>query len=83
MKILDQGQSGSSSINITKSSTSTSTPKDTQLNNNSQVKQKSTIKPDKLLTSNLFGNNNNTIEDVDNSDSDEEKLDLTINFHHR
>ena len=74
VKILDQGQSGSSSFNITKSSTSTSTPKDTQLNNNSQVKQKSTIKPDKLLTSNLFGNNNNTIEDVDNSDSDERKI---------
>ena len=74
VKILDQGQSGSSSFNITKSSTSTSTPKDTQLNNNSQVKQKSTIKPDKLLTSNLFGNNNNTIEDVDNSDSDEKEI---------
>ena len=74
VKILDQGQSGSSSFNITKSSTSTSTPKDTQLSNNSQVKQKSTIKPDKLLTSNLFGNNNNTIEDVDNSDSDEREI---------
>ena len=74
VKILDQGQTGSSSFNITKSSTSTSTPKDTQLNNNSQVKQKSTIKPDKLLTSNLFGNNNNTIEDVDNSDSDEREI---------
>ena len=74
VKILDQGQSGSSSFNITKSSTSTSTPKDTQLNNNSQVKQKSTIKADKLLTSNLFGNNNNTIEDVDNSDSDEREI---------
>ena len=74
VKLLDQGQSGSSSFNITKSSTSTSTPKDTQLNNNSQVKQKSTIKPDKLLTSNLFGNNNNTIEDVDNSDSDEREI---------
>ena len=74
VKILDQGQSGSSSFNMTKSSTSTSTPKDTQLSNNSQVKQKSTIKPDKLLTSNLFGNNNNTIEDVDNSDSDEREI---------
>ena len=74
VKILDQGQSGSSSFNITKSSTSTSTPKDTQLNSNSQVKQKSTIKPDKLLTSNLFGNNNNTIEDVENSDSDEREI---------
>ena len=74
VKILDQGQSGSSTFNITKSSTSTSTPKDTQLNSNSQVKQKSTIKPDKLLTSNLFGNNNNTIEDIDNSDSDEREI---------
>ena len=74
VKILNQGQTGSSSFNITKSSTSTSTPKDIQLNNNSQVKQKSTIKPDKLLTSNLFGNNNNTIEDVDNSDSDEREI---------
>ena len=44
------------------------------MNNNSQVKQKSTIKPDKLLTSNLFGNNNNTIEDVENSDSDEREI---------
>ena len=74
VKILDQGQSGSSTFNITKSSTSTSTPKDTQLNSNAQVKQKSTIKPDKLLTSNLFGNNNNTIEDIDNSDSDEREI---------
>ena len=74
MKILDQAQSGSSSFNITKSLTSTSTPKDTQLDNNPQVKQKSTIKPDKLLTSNLFGNNNKTIEDVDNSDSDEREI---------
>ena len=74
VKILDQAQSGSSSFNITKSLTSTSTPKDTQLDNNPQVKQKSTIKPDKLLTSNLFGNNNNTIEDVDNSDSDEREI---------
>ena len=74
MKILDQAQSGSSSFNITKSLTSTSTPKDTQLDNNPQVKQKSTIKPDKLLTSNLFGNNNNTIEDIDNSDSDEREI---------
>ena len=74
VKILDQAQSGSSTFNITKSLTSTSTPKDTQLDNNPQVKQKSTIKPDKLLTSNLFGNNNNTIEDVDNSDSDEREI---------
>ena len=74
VKILDQGQSGSSTFNITKSSTSTSTPKDAQLNSNLQIKQKSTIKPDKLLTSNLFGNNNNTIEDVDNSDSDEREI---------
>ena len=74
VKIMDQGQAGSSSFNLTKSLTSTSTPKDTQLSNNSLVKQKSTIKPDKLLTSNLFGNRNNTVEDVDNSDSEEREI---------
>ena len=53
------------------------------MNNNSQLIQKSTIKPDKLLTSNLFGNNNNTIEDVDNSDSDEREIRFDNHFHHR
>ena len=80
VKIIDQGQSGSSSLNATKGLTSTSTPKDTQLGNNSQIKQKSTIKPDKLLTSNLFGNRNNAIEDADNSDSEEREIRFESQF---
>ena len=52
VNITDQGQTGSSSFNLSRSLTSTSTPKDIQTNNSLQSKQKSTIKPDKLLTSN-------------------------------
>ena len=50
VRIMDQGQAGSSSFNLSRSLTSTSTPKDIQTNNSLQSKQKSTIKPDKLFT---------------------------------
>ena len=43
--------------------TSTSTPKDIQTNTSLQIKQKSTIKPDKPLTSNLFRFQCNAIDD--------------------
>ena len=56
VKIDDQGQAGSSSFNLSRSLTSTSTPKDVQMNTNLQTNQKSTIKPNKQLTSDLFGN---------------------------
>ena len=59
VKSEDQGQAGSSSFNLSRSLTSTSTPKDVQISTNLQSKQKSTIKPDKQLTSNLFGNQQN------------------------
>ena len=51
--------------------TSTSTPKDIQINTNLQSKQKSTIKPDKQLTSNLFGNQQNIADEIDISDSED------------
>ena len=70
VKITDQGQAGSSSFNLSRSLTSTSTPKDIQTNNSLQSKQKSTIKPDKLLTLTLFGNQQNTGDDIDISDSE-------------
>ena len=54
VKIMDQGQAGSSSFSLLRSLTSTSTPKDVQVNTNLQSKQKSTIKPDKPLTSIFF-----------------------------
>ena len=56
VKIEDQGQAGSSSFNLSRSLTSTSTPKDVQKNTDLKSKQKSTIKPNKQLTSDLFGN---------------------------
>ena len=74
VKIMDQGQSGSSIFNLSKSLASTSTPKDVQKNNTSQSKQKSTIKPDKQLTSNLFGNQHNTIDDTETYESDEREI---------
>ena len=80
VKVLDQGQTGSSTFNSTKSLTSTSIPKDTQWSNTSQIKQKSTIKPDKQLTSNLFGNQNNTIEDLDNSEPEEREIRFNTQF---
>ena len=70
-KIEDQGQAGSSSFNLSRSLTSTSTPKDVKKNTNLQSKQKSTIKPDKQLTSNLFGNRQNSTDEMDISDSED------------
>ena len=69
VKIEDQAQAGSSSFNLSRSLTSTSTQKD--LNTNLQLKQKSTIKPDKQLTSNLFGNQQNIADEIDISDSED------------
>ena len=74
VKITDQSQTGSSSFNLSRSLTSTSTPKDIQTNNSLQIKQKSTLKPDKQLTSNLFGNQQNIDEDIDISDSEEREI---------
>ena len=74
VKITDQSQTGSSSLNLSRNLTSTSTPKDIQTNNSLQIKQKSTIKPAKQLTSNLFGNQQNIDEDIDFSDSEEREI---------
>ena len=71
VKIEDQGQAGSSSFNLSRSLTSTSAPKDVQINANLQPKQKSTIKPDKQLTSNLLGNQQNITDEIDTSDSED------------
>ena len=71
VKFEDQGQAGFSSFNLSRSLTSTSTPKDVQLNTNLQSKQKSTIKPEKQLTSNLFGNQQNIADEIDISDSED------------
>ena len=53
LTIIDQGQSGSKTFKYTQSMSSTS--KDIQTNTSVQLNQKSTIKPYKPLTSNLFG----------------------------
>ena len=71
VKTDDQGQAGSSSFNLSRSLTSTSTPKDVQMNTNLQTKQKSTIKPNKQLTSDLFGNQQNLADDIDISVSED------------
>ena len=71
VKIEDQGQSGSSSFNLSRSLTSALTPKDVQINTSLQSKQKSKIKPDKQLTSNLFGNQQNIAHEIDISDSED------------
>ena len=76
LKIMDQGQAGSSSFNLSRSLTSTSTPKDVQVNTSLQSKQKSTIKPAKPLTSNLFGHQNNIAGEIYISDSDEKDLEF-------
>ena len=68
IKIEDQGQAGSSSFNLSRSLTSTSTPKDVQIDTDLQSKQKSTIKPKKQLTSALFGNQQNIADEIDISD---------------
>ena len=71
VKIEDQRQAGSSSFNLSRSLTSTSTPKDVQMNTDLQSKQKSTIKPNKQLTSDLFGNQQNIADEIDISDSED------------
>ena len=71
VKIEDQGQQGSASFNLSRSLTSTSTPKDVQMNTDLQSKQKSTIKPKKHLTSDLFGNQQNIVDEIDTSDSED------------
>ena len=74
VKIMKQGQAGSSSFSLSRSLTSTSTSKDVQVNTSLQSKQKSTIKPDKPLKSNFFGHQNNIADDIYISDSDEKDL---------
>ena len=59
---------------MSRSLTSTSTPKDVQVNTSLQSKEKSTIKLDKPLTSNLLGHQNNTADEIYISDSDEKDL---------
>ena len=54
--------------------TSTSTPKDVQVNTSLQSKQNSTIEPDKPLTSNLLGHQNKIADEIHISDSDEKEL---------
>ena len=71
IKIEDRGQACSSSFSLSRSLTSTSTPKDVQINTDLQSKQKSTIKPNKQLTSDLFGNQQNIADEIDISDSDD------------
>ena len=56
---------------MSRSLTSTSAPKDVQINTNLQSKQKSTIKPNKQLTSDLFGNQQNIEDEIDISDSED------------
>ena len=51
--------------------TSTSAPKDVQINTDLQSKQKSTIKLNKQLTSDLFGNQQNIADEIDISDSED------------
>ena len=44
---------------------------DVQMNTNLQIKQKSTIKPNKQLTSDLFGNQQKLADEIDKSDSED------------
>ena len=82
--ITDQGQIGSSSFSLSKTLTNTSTPKDVQVNTSLQSKQKSTIKPDKPLTSKLFGNQQN-VDEIYISDSDEieKEINLGTGYHQK
>ena len=64
VQITDQAQLGSSSFSLSKTLTTTSTPKDVQINTSLQAKQRSTIKPDKPLTSKLFGNQQNVVDEI-------------------
>ena len=57
--------------------TSTSTTKDIQSNTKLQLQQKSTIKPDKQLTSNLLRYKNKALtDDIDIYDPEEDELKL-------
>ena len=79
MKIIDQGQVGSTGwiFGISKNLTSTSIPNDIQVSRKLQSKQKSTIKPDKPLTSILFGYQHNAHEkEIYISDSEVKELKL-------
>ena len=76
MQITDQGQLGSSSVSLSKTLTTTSTPKDVQINTSLQSKQKSTIKPDKPLTSKLSANQQNIVDEIHISDSDEREKEI-------
>ena len=83
VQITDQGQTCSSSFSLSKTLTNTSKPKDVQVNTSLQSKQKSTIKPDKPLTSKLFGNQQN-VDEIYISDSDEKekkKYNLGTGYH--
>ena len=71
VKTEDHGQADSSSFNLSRNLTSTSTPKDVQINTDLQSKQKSTIKPNKRLTSDLFGNQQNIADEIDISESED------------
>ena len=84
VQIRDQGQIGSSSFSLSKSLTNKSTPKDVQVNTSLQSKQKSTIKPDKPLTSKLFGNQQNVVDEIYISDSDEKEKEIKFgNWNHQ
>ena len=74
IQIMDQGQAGSSSFNLSRSLTSASTPKDFQVKTSLQSKQIRTIKPDKPLTSNLFGHQNNIADEINISNSEAKYL---------
>ena len=76
VQITDQGQLGSSSFSLSKTLTTTSTPKDVQINTSLQAKQKSTITTDKPLTSKLFGNQQNVVDEIYISDSDEKEKEI-------
>ena len=81
--IIDQGQAGSTSFNLSKSLTSSSTPKEVQVNTSFQSKQKSRIKPDKPLTSNLFGYQNNPEDEIYISDTEDKELKLGNGYRHQ
>ena len=75
LTIIGQGQSGSTTLNYTKSVTSTSRPKEIQTYTSIHLNQKSTIRPHKSLTSNIFGFHNNANYDRTNfTDTEENEL---------
>ena len=71
VKIEDQEQAGSSTFNLSRSLTSTSAPKDVQMNTDLQSEQKSKIKPNKQLTSDLFGYQQNLADEIYISESED------------